>query len=380
MIRSWGNVEIDSAAKIIDASSNAQALVIGNCRSYGDVCISSNHDYINNTKQRRIINFDKDNATITVESGITLKVILNYILSYNMVLKVTPGTSYATVGGCIANDVHGKNHETEGSFAASVIKFSLKLPTGDIIECSRKNSSHIFWATLGGLGLTGNILQVTLQLKNVENTALIVSRSRHNTLTSLMESMDRFKNAPYCVAWLDTAQSGQNMGRGILELAYHAHDSILVKHQVSKRNISHYAPSCLLNKNVVKVFNYFYFKRAKANKQNFESYEQFQYPLDHVQNWNKLYGRQGFYQFQCVLPFDHAESMIRSMLSLAQKSGFVSPLAVLKRLGAQSQGYLSFPMAGYTLALDIPAREGAIDLIRQFELLTLDGNGRIYPA
>jgi decaprenylphospho-beta-D-ribofuranose 2-oxidase len=195
-----------------------------------------------------------------------------------------------------------------------------------------------------------------------------------------MQSMDKFKNAPYCVSWLDTTQKGNHLGRGILEVAHHAHEGIFVDYQPSQKTMSFYAPSWTLNAKIVKIFNYFYYHRATANKHSFEAYEQFQYPLDNIKNWNKLYGRQGFYQFQCVVPFDNAEHVLENILSRSNRAGFASPLAVLKRLGQQNQGYLSFPMAGYTLAIDIPAKQGAIALMKTLEDLICEANGRIYPA
>ncbi len=381
MIQSWGNVFIDNNPHIIDIKiPHEQVLTIGNCRSYGDVCIANNHIYSKGTLYNRFLDFDKDNHTITVEAGITLKEVLSFVQQHHFVFIVTPGTSFATVGGCIANDVHGKNHETTGSFAESVLEFSLKLPQGDIVTCSRDENSDIFWATIGGIGLTGAILTVKLQLKKVDNTALIVTRTRHDNLQSLMYAMDKFKNAPYCVAWLDTTQKGLTLGRGILEIAHHAHEGIFVDDTMSYKKVPFYAPSWLLNPTTVKIFNHFYYHRIAGNRQGFEEYHQFQYPLDHIQDWNKLYGRQGFYQFQCVVPFSDAESVFKNILSLSMRAGFASPLAVLKRLGKQNEGYLSFPTAGYTLAIDIPARQGAITLIKNLETLVLDAKGRIYPA
>ncbi len=381
MIHSWGNVICDDTPQIIDIKKHhQQVLTIGNCRSYGDVCIAQNHVYAKGTAYNRFIEFDIENAVITVEAGITLKEILDFIQSYNCVLMVTPGTSFATVGGCIANDVHGKNHETVGSFAESVLGFSLKLPDGDIIDCSRDNNSDIFWATIGGLGLTGAILTATLKLNKTDNTALVVTRTRHHDLKSLMTAMDKFKHAPYCVAWLDTTQKGSHLGRGILEIAHHAHEGIVVDYKPSQKSMFFYAPSWGLNPKIVTLFNYFYYNRVSANKQCFEAYEQFQYPLDSIKNWNKLYGRKGFYQFQCVIPFDTSEVIIHKILSLSCHAGLTSPLAVLKRLGKQNQGYLSFATEGYTLAIDIPAHRGAIELMKSLEALIRDAKGRIYPA
>ena len=381
MIKSWGNIACDENPHIINTKdATHQILTIGNCRSYGDVCIADNHQYFLGTQYNRFLDFNKDNATITIESGISLREISEFIGGHNFVLMVTPGTSFATVGGCIANDVHGKNHEIEGSFAESVIEFSLKLPEGDVIGCSRTKNADIFWATIGGLGLTGTILTAQLKLKPVDSTALIVTRTRHTDLKSLMSAMDKFKTAPYCVAWIDTTQTGKKLGRGVLEIAHHAHEGVFVDYKPSKREMPFYAPSWFLNANIVRVFNHYYYNRASANRQNFESYEQFQYPLDNILNWNKLYGKNGFYQFQSVVPFADADKIMQNIISLSNQAGFVSPLAVLKRLGEQNQGYLSFPQAGYTLAIDIPAREGAIALIKRLEGLILEAKGRIYPA
>lgn len=382
MIKSWGNVAFDENPRFEDIKhTQTHILPIGNCRSYGDVCIAdTNHAYGLATRYNRLIAFDKTLDTLTVEAGITLREILEFIQPQDYVLMVTPGTSFATVGGCIANDVHGKNHETVGSFAETLVDFSLKLPLGDIIKCSRDENADIFWATVGGLGLTGTILTATLKLKPVDNTVLTVTRTRHKNLKNLMEAMDKFKNAPYCVAWIDTTGQGSALGRGVLEVAHHAHEGIFVNDTKPPKTVPFYLPDWALNKNIVKVFNHFYYNRSVSNKQNFESFEQFQYPLDKILNWNKLYGKQGFYQFQSVVPFDDAELIIKNILTIANKSGFASPLSVLKRLGEQNQGLLSFPQAGYTLAFDIPARNGTKELMQHFESLVLEVKGRIYPA
>jgi decaprenylphospho-beta-D-ribofuranose 2-oxidase len=381
MIAGWGNVIIDNQPKFFDLNEvDNQVLAIGNCRSYGDVCISSNHYYYDAKSKNRFLELDVTGCHITVEAGMTLSRLLNFIEDKGFVLMVTPGTSFATIGGCIANDVHGKNHETVGSFAECVIEFSLRLPSGDIIKCSRHTHSDIFWATIGGLGLTGIILKAQLRLKKVDNTSLAVTRTRHYNLQQLMQSMDKFKNAPYSVAWIDTSQTKDSLGRGILEIAHHAHEGVITDYKPSEKKIPFKCPSWFLNPAIVKLFNHYYFMRSSANKQSFEAYRQFQYPLDHLHHWNKLYGSDGFYQFQCVIPFDDAEKIIRNILSLSISSGLISPLAVLKRLGKPSEGLLSFPQAGYTLALDIPAKQGAVGLLRTFEQMITEVKGRIYPA
>lgn len=381
MIKCWGNIICDNQPQIIDIKqATEQVLTIGNCHSYGDVCISENHIYAKGTEYNKLIDFSQKDGTITVEAGITLKEILNIIQSDNFIFTVTPTTSFATVGGCIANDVHGKNHEVTGSFAESVLEFSLKLPTGDIIDCSRTKHSDIFFATIGGLGLTGSILTVKLKLKHIENPALIVTRTRHASLKSLMQAIDKFKNAPYCSAWIDVTQKGTELGRGILEIAHHAHEGIFVDYKPTQREFPFYAPSWFFNPIIVKTFNYFYYNRPSSNKQSFEAYEQFQYPLDKISNWNKLYGHQGFYQFECVVPFESADKIIKNILLLSHHAHLTSPIAKLKRFGKQGEGYLSFPKAGYNLALDIPAHEGSVGLIRNLEDLVLEAKGRIYPA
>ncbi len=317
----------------------------------------------------------------------TLKEILDVIVPAQWFLPATPGTQYASLGGCVAADVHGKNHHHAGSFGKYIIAFELITADHKKLLCTPKDHAELFWATIGGMGLTGIIGTIVLKLVPIASTEMIVQHHAGEDLEQIFHTLtDPAFDDDYSVAWIDSTAENKNMGRGIVMTAHHAESDEVSPHYKRKRgasqNIPVDLPGWLLNKHSIKLFNHYYFKKQSQKKQIFATdYQQFFYPLDNITHWNRLYGKKGFVKYQCVFPQKNAFEGIQQILKLEcvrKNPGF---LAVLKRLGHNSQGLLSFPMPGYTLALDIPFRdESTLDQLKIFDEIVLSSQGRVYLA
>ncbi|MFZ1661114.1 MAG: FAD-binding oxidoreductase, partial [Paracoccaceae bacterium] len=287
---------------------------------------------------------------------------------------VMPGTGFATVGGCIAQDVHGKNHHHVGSFCQHVVSLRLCNAAGEIEVLP---DTDLFRATAGGLGQTGVILSAKLQLIPCKGDVMIVTEQRVDGWDEFLTMLDG-STATYSVGWIDATATGTALGRGILEEGETG--SGLVPKRVKFRKVPMDAPNFALAGPIVRAFNGAYFRRVPAaGRTVVKPISDFFFPLDKIHDWNRLYGKRGFHQFQCVVPIASAPAL-RSMLEAIAASGWASPLAVLKRMGPGRAGYLSFPMEGYTLAVDFPNRPEARDLIRRLEAMTASAGGRLYFA
>lgn len=390
-LSSWGNLSpVENALiyrperpasieYIFNEEQKKTILALGNMRSYGDVCQNKNGAHIRMRRLNRVIHFDKESGIVTAESGMTIMELTDFAISKRFLPPVVPGTGFCTLGGALGNDVHGKNHENSGTFSNHVLAFDLMLPNGEIQNVTPESNADLFNATAGGIGLTGIILSVTLQLKRTESGTLKVKRQQKENLSQLLEGLSMQKD-DYSVAWIDALASGDNLGRGVLETAHSV--GIEVPYDPPEpSSIPFMMPSFALNKYSVKIFNHLYYNRAEAcNRETFEDFRNFSFPLDGILNWNRLYGKKGFYQFQCVLPEHNAEAALRHILEKTSSSGSASFLAVLKKMGPEGNGLLSFPKAGYTLALDFPNKKNVITLLKELEDITLKAEGRIYMA
>ena len=360
-------------------------LPFGQGRSYGDACLNDGGFSLATSGMNRLIHFDVDNGIIAAEAGITLAEILEIILPAGWFLPVTPGTKFVSLGGAIANDVHGKNHHKAGSFGCHVRKFELLRSNGERLQCSPENNQPWFNTTIGGLGLTGLVTQVEIQLKKIHCPAIEQQTTRLNNLEHFLKLAEETEHDwEYTVAWVDCMARGKQLGRGIYSAGNHATSStgaikpVVVK---PKQNIPMNAPGWLLNSYSVHLFNQIYY-HIPRKQHSVIHYEPFFYPLDKIANWNRLYGKRGFYQFQCVVPLDKAETAISQMLERIAKTGQGSFLSVLKRLGdIKSPGMLSFPRSGITLALDFANQgEKTTQLLLELDAITVKNNGAIYPA
>jgi len=385
MSKNWGNYpkvntsskqfSLDEKAKII---SN-QCLPYGNGRSYGDSCLSPN--LIEMKNYNKLLSFNKDNGLLLVESGILLSEIIDSILQHGWFLKIVPGTKFVTVGGAIAADIHGKNHHKEGTFSNCINWFEILLPDNKVIKCSRDKNADIFRATCGGMGLTGIILNVSLNLQRVNSSKIKQTTIKSKNLKDTFKIFDKIGNEHYSVAWIDCLSKGEKMGRSLIMYGEFCDDGELRYNKPYKLNVPFYLPSFLLNSLTVKLFNFIYYNRifSRIRKDNI-SFDKFFFPLDSIKNWNKIYGNGGFTQYQFVLPLENSYDGISEILKKIADSGKGSFLAVLKLFGDENNNYMSFPMKGYTLALDFKIEKGLFDLLKILDQIVLKYEGRIYLA
>ena len=378
----------DSFKKIKEFVLNHNEIIArGNGRCYGDASLGES--IFSTKKLNKFINFDRLNGVIECESGVLLSDVLEIAVPQGYFLYVTPGTKFISVGGAIASDVHGKNHHAEGCFSEYVIEFKLMTESGEIITCSREENSEKFWATIGGMGLTGIILTAKFKLKNIESAYIRQESIKAENLDEIFKLFDESENWTYTVAWIDCLQKGKNIGRSILMRGEHAFQHELpqkfsktplrLKKKLSP-TVPFYFPGFVLNALTVKIFNWLYYKKqSKKEIKNFIDYETFFYPLDAINDWNKIYGKSGFIQYQMVIPKEAGKEGMKRILETIAKSGNGSFLAVLKLFGKHNpEAYNSFPVEGYTLALDFKVNSKLKKLVDQLDAIVQEFGGRIY--
>jgi FAD/FMN-containing dehydrogenase len=355
-------------------------------RSYGDSCLNHRGTLLLTRPLDQFIAFDPGRGLLTCEAGVSLAEILDFAVPRGWFLPVTPGTKHVTLGGAIANDVHGKNHHVAGTFGAHITELELLRSDGTRTPCSRTQNAARFRATVGGLGLTGLITRATLRLKSVHNPAIDHEQLRIRTLAEFFGHADASDAThEYTVAWLDTLASGDNLGRGIFMRGNHAPPGTpLPKPRRSlPLSIPLDAPSALLNRATIRAFNTLYARKLRGDhSRELTHYTPFFYPLDVLPGWNRLYGKRGFFQHQCVVPRDGDGGPIRDILQAIARSREASFLAVLKCFGAAPpEGLLSFPRPGVTLALDFPNRGTSTrELMDELDHIVLQNGGALYPA
>lgn len=383
LIHGWGGYpSIDAVVRTPLSLSGCKDLIKsqliprGMGRSYGD---SANAPTVlQTTYLDHFIEFDTDNGMITVEAGVTIRELLKLIVPKAWFVPVTPGTSYVTIGGAIASDVHGKNHHVAGTFGQHVRSMSILLGTGEIVTTSPTDKSDLFHATCGGMGLTGIILSATIQLLPIKSSAVMQTTLKTACLKETCEAFEQNNQATYSVAWIDCVTTGKHLGRSVLMLGEHAQSGSLDLNFKDRIGIPFHAPSSLLNKFTVSTFNSLYYGKAANNKTESIPLPPFFYPLDAISGWNKLYGKAGFVQYQFVLPKEGGVANMHQILALIAESAAGSFLAVLKQFGEANSNLLSFPLAGYTLALDFKLCQTTINLLKRLDAMIVDMGGRIY--
>lgn len=378
----------NSIEKLLKAISSTNAIARGNGRSYGDSAISKNNT-ISMKKFNRILNFNDKTGLLVTESGVLLSEIIDTFLPRGWFPKVTPGSKFVTVGGMVACDVHGKNHHKEGSFGSYIEWIDVITSNGDIKRCSKYNNSDFFNWTIGGMGLTGVILNIAFYLRPVETSWIKQKIISAKNFKNVIEIFEKNLDTTYSVAWIDCLSKGNKLGRSLVILGEHAAVSDLnlkiknkpLETKVKKKiRIPFNFPSFILNSFTMKIFNSIYYFFGKKNvDEKLIDYDTFFYPLDHLLDWNKIYGKRGFAQFQCVIPLKNALPGIGELLDTISQSKSNSFLTVLKRFGKQD-GNISFPMEGYTLTLDFPINKKNIKLMKQLDEITLKHKGRFYLA
>ncbi|MCT8329870.1 FAD-binding oxidoreductase [Albidovulum sediminis] len=349
---------------------------MGMRRSYGDAALNAGGRAVDMTRLDRLIAFDPATGELEAEAGVQVGQLAAIFAPRGWLPPVMPGTGFATLGGCIAQDVHGKNHHHAGSFCQHVTAIRLRTAAG-VVEVTPEGTPDLFRATAGGLGQTGVILSATLRLMPAKGDVMIVTERRIDDWDEHIAMLDASR-ATYTVGWIDATATGAALGRGILEEGETG--SGLVPKRANSRKVPFDAPRFALSAPVVRAFNQLYWRRVpESGRTVVKPIGDFFFPLDKIHDWNRLYGKAGFHQFQCVVPLAAAADL-RAMLEAIAGSGLASPLAVLKRMGPGRAGYLSFPMEGYTLAVDFPNRAGARELIARLIERTRGAGGRVYFA
>lgn len=368
------------------------AVARGLGRSYGDAAQNGGGLVVRLMGSAKDAVLDRQAGTVTVSAGASLDELMRHLVPRGWFVPVTPGTRFVTIGGAIASDIHGKNHHVDGSFGNHVERLSLLLADGSVAELSRESDPELFWATIGGMGLTGVVLDATVRLVPIESSRMTVDTNRIAGLDALLESMaegdDRYR---YSVAWIDLAAKGRQLGRSVLTRGDHAGvDQLSARQQADPLafdpgqlvSVPPVVPRPgLLNHLTVAAFNELWFRKAPQERRGeVQGITSFFHPLDMVAQWNRLYGRPGLVQYQFVVPFGQ-EDTLRRIVERLSASGVASFLAVLKRFGAGSLAPLSFPQPGWTLALDMPAGAPGIgSLLHGLDDLVLDAGGRNYFA
>jgi decaprenylphospho-beta-D-ribofuranose 2-oxidase len=365
-----------------------QTIARGKGRAYGDSAINP-HSTIDMTACNRLLAFNPKSGQLVAEAGVSLADIIAIFVPRGWFPPVVPGTKFVTLGGMVAADVHGKNHHKDGSFGRYVDWLDIVEADGKTIRCSRRKNAKLFDYTIGGMGLTGVITRVAIRLRSITSSSIKKQTITADNVSHTLSLFEKHHDSHYSVAWIDCLATGRALGRSVLFLGEHAgpdewpaerRRTSLNMPLKNKLQVPFDLPSWTLNRLTVGLFNSLYFRRAcKQPPESIVDLDSFFFPLDNILGWNKIYGRRGFLQFQCVLPIESCEAGLNALLSLISESGVSPFLAVLKKLGPE-EGGISFPMDGYTLALDFSVTDRAMRLQRALEQHTLKHNGRFYLA
>lgn len=373
-------------AEILQSTREFTLTPRGLGRSYGDASINDSGIVAESLLMNKFISFDDSSGILNCEAGVSYKDILDVFVPRGWFPGVTPGTKYVTMGGAIASDVHGKNHHKVGSISSFVKNIRLLIASGEIMKCSREENSDLFWATVGGMGLTGFIIECELQLKKI-NSPFFNNRSvKLHNIDELFDKFEEFDDEYlYSVAWIDIVASGSKYGRNVLflgnysrfeELPIGLQQKSAMKYVEKKISVPFEIPFTTLNKLSVSLFNTAYYAAARS-KDEYVHYDKYFYPLDFILNWNHIYSKSGLIQYQLNVPEDKGKEAIDKVLKKVVAFGGGSFLAVLKKMGDQD-GILSFPFKGYTLSMDFPVRKGIIEMCKELDKIVMEYGGRTY--
>ncbi|MBB4426945.1 FAD/FMN-containing dehydrogenase [Bradyrhizobium sp. CIR48] len=394
LVSGWGRfpvVDSDvlrprSFAAVGEAVS-AGTVARGNGRAYGDAAIGATRT-VTMTGFDRVRSFDPATGRIRLEAGVLLSDLIDTFGPRGFLPFVVPGTRFVSIGGAIAADVHGKNHHCEGGFGRYVDSLLLRTGQGEVIEASREQNSDAFFASVGGMGLTGIILEATMRLRRVETGWIRERVISASDLDAAMRALEAGDAATYSVAWIDCAARGRDLGRSLIYLGEHAGRGELAEGvdafpvgKESRLSVPVDLPSMALNRTSVRAFNELYYRMGarRAGGSHVVSLYPYFFPLDSVGEWNRIYGKRGFLQHQCVIPQAGARAVLGDILDRVARRGDASFLAVLKKLG-QGDGILSFPLPGYTLALDFPVKGDILNFLDEIDRLVVAAGGRLYLA
>lgn len=360
-----------------------KVLPVGLGRSYGDVCLLDHGTLLETSGMDRLLHFDAATGVLRCETGVSLQQILDFAVPRGFFLPVTPGTKYVTVGGAIANDIHGKNHHVAGAFGRHVLRFELVRSDGSRFVCSPVENPEWFAATIGGMGLTGLMTWAEIRLRPIVSRKIQYRGEKFHGIEEFF-GLSQVATSEYTVAWIDCVSTGRSFARGIFMQGDHAPEPApLTKSKEPRLTFPIELPAIALNRWSMAAFNSLYFhKQVGKQKTASIDYEPFFYPLDAVLHWNRMYGRKGLLQFQNVIPFESGREGMIEILKAITKSGLASFLAVIKFFGeVPSVGMMSFPKPGVMLALDFPIRKDvSFDLVERLAKITLEHGGRMYSA
>lgn len=394
-LQGWGaqrrvacDVRLPESAKDVQALVDRQGTTArGLGRSYGDAALNEGGRVLQLTRLDRYLAFEPATGRLTCEAGVSIAQLIRDFAPRGFLPAITPGTKFVTLGGCIANDVHGKAHHAQGTFVTCVESMRVLVADGRVVNASRTENADLFWASFGGMGLLGVVLDVTLQMRRVETTYFrqrsFVARDLKHMLELLAENDAAF---PYSVATLDITARGSRLGSGVLTVGDHARREELPAKLASQPlkvgrgplvTVPFELPEFTLNPLTIRLVNQVISAMLRG-KGEFELYEGFFYPLDIAHEWNRGYGRRGFIQYQFAVPFEGGEAVVRSLLETMTGSGQLPFLNILKRFGPANEAPLSFPTAGFTFAVDFPVRDGLVALTRRLDAMVADAGGRIY--
>ena len=389
----WGRYPMrparECASEDLELAARQARISCGLRRSYGDASLpAASTDLVcNTTRADRLLNMDFTSGILRAEAGTSLRQLSMSLLPRGWFVPVTPGTQNVTLGGMVAADVHGKNHHIHGCFGEHVRAITLMVADGTLIECSPAVEPELFWATIGGMGLTGHILEVEVQLHRVEHPWIYSESERVHNIDAMIAGLSTAASEwPMTVGWIDSLAKGDSIGRGILMKGRWATPSDLPPAQPPGRrksnNVPFVFPNAALARWNMRLFNVLYFhKHPRRNRVGLQSWEHFFYPLDGLDNWNRIYGRRGFTQYQCVLPRSAGSSAMRGFLQMFAREGGTSFLSVIKDCGPEGRGMLSFPTAGMSIAVDFPVQGSQTQrLVDRLNEYVIANGGRIYLA
>ena len=390
MLSGWGRVfgpGREVASEDLEAITRGATLTRGLARSYGDSSLPDPRDGVvaSSRLADRILAFDENTGTVRAESGFSLLQLNRAFWKRNFVAPVGPGTQFITLGGMVSADVHGKDHHATGSFGEHVSELRMRLADGDIVTASRTENPDLFRATIGGMGLLGHILEVTFRMPRVSSPWVAIETERMPDIDRYLEGLkDAARRFPFTMGWIDTLGASGNLGRGVLmrgrwATAEEARPGVPAP--LVRPGLPVVLPDFTISRLTVSVFNaLFYAIHSETPRRKIEHPETFFYPLDAIRNWNRLYGRRGFTQYQCVIPDAAGADGVKSFLNLLRRTGGSSMLSVIKDCGDEGEGLLSFPLKGTTVALDLPVRDDTQTIVDTLNAHLIELGGRIYLA
>ena len=370
-------VDRDITSAIADTAGHDALIARGLGRSYGDSALAK--FVISTDSMDHFVSFDETSGELRCQAGVSLDQILAVFVPKGWFLPVTPGTKFVTVGGAIASDVHGKNHHIDGTFTEHVSLIRIATVAEGVVDCSRSEHTELFHATCGGMGLTGVILEAVIRLRPIKSSMIEERTVKAANIDETVAIFDDNQEVTYSVAWIDCVATGRNLGRSLVMMGEHADHGGLSVHREGKLAIPFNMPGFLLNRYSVHGFNMLYYNRV-GNPVTTRTvhYDGFFYPLDGIHQWNRMYGKNGFTQYQFVLPKEAGLDGMKLILKRIADSGMGSFLSVLKVFGPANANYLSFPMGGYTLALDFKIVTGLFAFLDELDRILADYGGRIY--